>query len=295
MEQEAEGGTSGKRYDATFKTLFRSYPDAWAALLGVRDHQFMVQDTDLSIVSRAGDAGLRVDFDNEDGVEHLEVQASYDPKLVERLILYHGIQRATRGVPAAMTLLLLRPEASGPHLTGKVEETHPRAGDRFLLDYRVMRVYEMDPEPFLAGGLGTLPLAVVARVAEADLPTVIARIEHRLLAEVGPEERKDLWGLIGVLLGLRMSAENAAELLRGVTMLKESSVYQAAYAEGEVSGQHKGRVEGQVETLLALGPLRFGPCPEVVEARLRQMDAAALTRLVSRVSAVESWHELLGA
>ncbi|MBM3458415.1 MAG: hypothetical protein FJX77_07780, partial [Armatimonadetes bacterium] len=137
-------------------------------------------------------------------------------------------------------LLLLRAEADGSLLTGVIEERHPRTGKRYLQEYSLLRPYQMAPEQLLEGGLGTLPLAVVSAVAEEELPQVVARMRTRVAAELGPVRQQKFWALTALLLGLRMSAEKAAELLQGVTMLQESSVFQAIHALGEA----KGRAEG---------------------------------------------------
>jgi hypothetical protein len=53
-------------------------------------------------------------------------------------------------------------------------------------EYQVVRVWEMPVKLLLAGGLGTLPLAPLAKVTTEGLPDVIQRMKERIGQEAHP-------------------------------------------------------------------------------------------------------------
>ncbi len=74
-------------------------------------------------------------------------------------MLHYNVSLHRRhGLPVASVVVLLRPEADGPLLTGGVDLAW--SGTPCLsFAYRVVRTWEQPVEAVLAGGLGTLPLA----------------------------------------------------------------------------------------------------------------------------------------
>ncbi len=59
-------------------------------------------------------------------------------------------------------LVLLHPGADSPQLTGLYERGFPGEPADVVLRYRVLRVWTVAPEQWLAGGLGLVPLAMLA-------------------------------------------------------------------------------------------------------------------------------------
>jgi flagellar biosynthesis/type III secretory pathway protein FliH len=132
-----------------------------------------------------------------------------------------------------------------------------------------------------------------------------------------------LWAATYILLGLRYSADLAAELLRGVVAMKESTTYQAILREGWEEGKQQGLQEGLQEglqqglqqgkqqglqqgreegtvteakrLLLLLGESRFGPPDARTQAALESIaDVRRLEELSVLVQNVDGWHTLLG-
>jgi hypothetical protein len=111
-------------------------------------------------------------------------------------------------------------------------------------------------------------MAPLADVGEADLPSVIRRMDERLSREATAAEAAMLWTATYWLLGLRVSAEPAGELLRGVRAMLESTTYQATLAEGEA----RGRAEEARRFLLRLGTRRFGAPAAEIGAAVEALD-----------------------
>src|SRR5579859_1378915 len=76
----------------------------------------------------------------------------------------------------------------------------------------------------------------MSAVTEVELPAIIERMEQRLSDPLGRRQASDLWSAAFILLGLRYSRAMAAQLLRGVVSMKESTTYQMILEEGEARG-----------------------------------------------------------
>jgi predicted transposase YdaD len=202
-------------FDATTKELIESRPEDWLQFVGLSGAVVRVVDADVSTVTAAADKALLVS-DPTPWLAHLELQASRDPDLPERDLQYNVLLRRRHRLPVRSIVVLLRPQADGPELTGTVEHHMPN-GRRYLwFDHLVVRVWEKPVESVLAGGLGTLPLAPLSAVTPAELPGVIRRIEERIDQEATTAQAGVLWTATFVLTGLRYPPEFVTQLLQGL-------------------------------------------------------------------------------
>jgi hypothetical protein len=156
-------------------------------------------------------------------------------------------------------LVLLRREANSPSLTGAFEILMPDGWRTNWYNYRVVRLWADDPEPYLTARVNLLPLAPLANVAPGALPGLIERMAARINAE-RRSRAATLWTATYLLMGLRYSDELTRELLEGVQTMQESVTYQAIL--------RKGGVREAQRLLLRMGTKRFG-----------EPDAAALAAL----------------
>jgi predicted transposase YdaD len=271
-------------YDPTLKVLVEVEPASWLPLVGRPPAPVSPIDADIStILSGAMDKLLRVRA-GPDYLLHLDFQAGHDSaRLPRRLRLYNAAQGYRHRLPVFSNAVLLYPGADSPQLTGVHEERLPGEEPFAVFRYGVIRVWQLSAERLLAGGLGTLPLAPISDVSEADLPDMIGRMRERLQRHdartIGPE----LWVATEVLLGLRYSSEFAEALLRGVREMKESVTYQAIVAEGAR------------RILLVTAEGRFGRPSAAARAALEAIkEPEPLEELAHQVPRVNSWEELLG-
>jgi predicted transposase YdaD len=187
--------------------------------------------------------------------------------------------------------VLLRPEADSPQLTGRYERGFPGEEAYLTFRYQVVRVWELPAEPLLTGGLGLLPLALVAAVTEGELPGIIKRMEERLSSQRGRKLAEVVWAASYILLGLRYSPALAAQLFQGVVSMKESSTYQAILEEGRT----EGAVAEAKKVLRMQGDDAFGPPDARTAKALEQIDdLARLEELLKRLRTAGSWQDLLG-
>jgi predicted transposase YdaD len=200
-------------------------------------------------------------------------------------------------------VVLLRPAADGPELTGEYEQQFPGRGRNVWFRYDVVRLWELPPERLLQAGLPLLPLAPVSDVTSQRLPAVLTAVAERLRDEAEPELKKTLWAATEILLGLYHSEERVKELteeittmILGIPGIEESSVYQGILAKGEARGEAKGRVEDARAILIRHGTKKFGPPNEQARAQIAALsDLDRLHDLVDRVLDVASWDELFGS
>ena len=71
-------------------------------------------------------------------------------------------------------------------------------------NYRVVRLWGEDPEPYLVAGVNLVPLAPVAPLANVtveELPGLVARMSVRINSELRPRSLK-LWTATYLLMGL---------------------------------------------------------------------------------------------
>jgi predicted transposase YdaD len=283
-----------KPFDATLKDLIEQYPADWLPLAGLRTSAPVeVIDADVSTVSGAADRVLQI-REASPWLLHLELQVSRKQELDEGLHWYNALVRHRHGRRVRTVVVLMRPEADSPSLTGVYREQFPDESPYLEFRYQVVRVWQVPAETLLTSGLGLLPLAPLGTVAESALPGVIQRMKERLDHEAPPERAAVLWTATYVLMGLHYEEALTAQLLQGVRGMQESVTYQAILREGRAEGRVEGRAEGARTVLLRQGTRRFGvPDTATTQALEAITDLERLERMADRVHEVASWAELL--
>ena len=288
-----------KPFDATTRNLVEMSPAEWSEYLGtpVPDpSRVRLIDANLSTVTADADRVIRLE-DPIPWLRLIEMQAGRDLDLVIRLHLYSTLLYSRHRLPVRTTLVLLRKAADGPDLTGIQELRYPDGEIYDWFRYDVLRVWEQPVERVLAAGLAVLPLAPVAKVEREKVPEILVAISDRLERDTNPDQAATLWNATRMLMGLRHSDEETAEMIQGVYHMlygirgiEESSVYQGILKKGEA----KGRAEEARTILIRHGTKKFGPPDEQAEAQIAAVaDIDRLHDLVDRVLDVASWDELL--
>lgn len=281
---------TAKPYDPTLKALVEIEPESWPALLGRPTGPTEVIDADIATVSGAADKVLRVSVDPA-YLLHLEFVSGHDAlALPRKLHVRNALLGDRHELPVRSGVVLLRPDADSPQLTGVYAQSFPGEEAYLTFHYQVVRVWQFPPEPLLTGGLALLSLAPISAVTEAELPGIIQRMGQRLSKRRARKQAPLVWASAYILLGLRYSPALAAQLFRGVVSMKESTTYQAILQEGRGEGQI-----AEARKLLRLrGEEAFGPADARIIAALEQLnDLTRLEALFKRVGKVGSWQELL--
>jgi hypothetical protein len=279
------------QFDATLKTLLEAGPADWPRLLDCPADRAEVMDADIATVSGATDKVLKV-HGPPDWVLHLEFQAGPDAAKPGKLNVYNALLEDRTGLPVRTAFVLLRPAAFLRAYAGRYDRAWPGADRPYrTFEYHLLKVWEVPPDRLLAG-IGTLPLAPIGAVTEAELPAVIREMKARLGRKRSPSLVNQIWSSAFVLMGLRYEEALIRALTQEVLGMKESVTYQAILREG----QAVGAVEEARTILLQLGEDRFQCIPNKrAQAKLTRLtDLKTLEQLTRRVYKTASWEELLG-
>jgi len=275
--------------DATLKDVVRDRPADYETEFNLpRQGPVTPLNIDLSTLSAATDVALgygeplREIFD-------LNFQSGCDPFVDRRVHLYNAVFGHRYHVDVRSVLILLRPAADHPNLTGKL--SYGKGDTSVKFRYKIIRMWQRPVKRFLRGGLGLLLLAPLCAMPddvplEGALKTVIAEIDRRLHAEASHAEAAKLMTGAYILTGLRVRPESLADIFRGVKVMQDSSAYQLIMDEGQIRHAHR--------SLLRQGRHRFGPPTAANEAALLAItDIDRLDRMTDAILTVACWDELL--
>jgi hypothetical protein len=287
------------RFDVSTKELVWDDPTAWLERFGIGPHgPIDVIDSDITTLTASADKVLKVGGPDPFLVD-LEPHSYHDTNLT-RTLWYRQVALDYRhGLPVLTILVLLCKEANSPSLTGTYDRLLPDGWQTNRYNYRVVRLWQEDPDAYLTAGVGLVPLAPLTDVAEPDLPGIVRRMADRINGESRSRAAK-LWTATYLLMGLRCSDELVHQLLEGVQTMRESTTYQAILREGRQEGRQEGVIEGRIageqRMLLRQGTKRFGePNATTVAAIEAIQDIDRLEVLGERIldPDLQNWDGLL--
>ena len=295
-----------KPFDAATKQIVEVNPQDWLERLGFPRLRVEIVDADLAAVTTDADRILRT-LDPPISLFHFEFEAGRDARRApQRCHRYNALAETLYDSPIATVLFLLNPRAGRvSEVTGLYERTHPHTGLYLQFRYRVIRVWELSVKSLLAGGLATLPLALLSDISGMEPGTVVETMCRRLTTEaISSDQAETLMTASYLLAGLRFSDTIVASLFKGVLNMEESSTYQAIIERGMTRGIERGlaqgREEGRVDEarrmLRAAGEGRLGVPSASAQERLNSLASAdAFEALGRRLFAVETWDALLAS
>jgi hypothetical protein len=279
------------RFDVSTKELVWDEPAAWLDRLGIGPPRPVeIIDSDITTLTASADKVLRVGGP-EPFLVDLEPHSYHDTKLT-RTLWYRQVALDYRhNLPVLTVLVLLCKEANSPSLTGTYERQLPDGWQTNRYNYRVVRLWQEDPDSYLNAGVNLVPLAPLTNVPEESVPDLVRRMAARINAEPAPRAAK-LWTAVYWLMGLRYQQAFAWQLLEGVQNMRESTTYLATLQEG----RNEGRVDEAQRILLRLGGIRFGPPDDATRAAVEAIrDPDRLERISDRVldMSIDDWNGLL--
>ena len=280
-----------KRLDVSAKELVWDGPAAWVDRFGLGlPGPVSVIDSEITTLTASADKVLKVDAETP-YLLNLEPHSYHDTGLARTLWYRQVALDYKHELPVLTVLILLRKEANSPGLTGSYERHLPDGSLANRYNYRVVRLWQEDPDPYLTGGVNLVPLAPLTKVTKAELPGLVRRMDRRINAE--PEPRADkLWFAAYTLMGWRYDEKLTTQLLKGVWNMRESTTYQAILREG----REEGRVAEARRLLLMLGEDRFGEPDEATRRAVEAIhDVERLERMTKRVydASITDWEGLL--
>ena len=285
------------RLDVSTKELVWDDPAAWLERYAIEPRgPVEVIDSDITTLTASADKVLRVGGP-EPYLVDLEPHSYHDTSLTRTLWFRQVALDYRHDLPVLTVLILLCKEANSPSLTGSYERTLPDGWPTNRYNYRVVRLWQEDPEPYLTAPVNLVPLAPLTNVPQSEdaMRGLVRRMAERINAEPQPRAAK-LWTATCLLMGLRFSEELAFQLLEGVQTMRQSTTYQAI-----LRGRPAGRPAGGEDRGRAKAPASAG------DQAVRQPDAATLAAIeaiqdIDRLEAIgerildpniQDWNDLL--
>ena len=152
------------RFDVSTKELVWDDPAAWLERFGIGPPgPVEVIDSDITALTASADKVIRVGG-SEPYLVNLELQSSHAADLVETLWFRQAALFRRQRLPVLTVLVLLRREANSPRLSGAFEIRMPDGWQTNRYNYRVVRLWGEDPEPYLTAGVNLVPLAPLTNV-----------------------------------------------------------------------------------------------------------------------------------
>lgn len=275
-----------KPFDATLKHLIERYPIDWLRLIDAEPSgPVSVVDADLSAITAAADKVIRIDDDQTPWLLHLEIQASNDARLPERMHYYNTLLAYRHQLPVRTVAVLLRQSADGGNVTGIWERGLPNGQKCTRFEYETLRVWAMPADKLLKEGPGVLPLAILADDAQSRLSGIIRETAQQS-ASMADHETEELLTAEFVLAGLRYAPNITQVLFHGVRAMRESSTYMLILEEGAVEYARKA--------IFMLGTKTLGePDPRIRQTIESLSDITRLDAMLERVIGAKTWDEIV--
>jgi len=292
-----------KPFDATLKQLVDRYCQDWVGFIceqvGLPPNSVAVPlDSDLSTLSLQSDKLFRV-APPHGGLIHLELQSAWGGDLPPQLHYYNTFAAYKHNtLPVRTVLLLLRPEADSPKLTGRLSYTD-EIGEYLNFRYHVLRLWQIPYQHLLDGPVGLLPLALLTDDAAPLLSELVTKVDMRLEHDrVSKESHSELLSACNILLGLRYDNAMIQSLFRELRTMRESSTYQAILdegrLEGRLEGEKRGELQGLREAIIDATDVKLGLPPVSLTEKLESIvDREQLRRLIRVAVRATSWDEII--
>ena len=293
-------------FDTIAKHLIHTYPHDFARFALHQDDVEVlgVVDTEQPTVeTHRTDSLIRVQVGGEEALVHHalsgpSIGAAFQttdskPPMPQRMVGYIGRGIEQHGLPIYSNVIYLRPDA------GRTDPGHylqERRGYRVLVQYKVIRLIELDGQRILdAGHSGLLPFApLMQRPTGVDVEAWLRQCVNRAQQMPMDETLKANYLTdLAILSGLVYTLETIMTIIAEETMY-ESSVVQYFTEKGIEQGSRERAVEDLLDVLeirfglAASDPLavRLGAIDDV--KRLKQLHRAAI-----QVPSLEAFRLLL--
>src|SRR5688572_27626306 len=120
-----------------------------------------------------------------------------------RVYRYNAMLHHDEEVPVLSVVVLLRPSADGPAISGSYRVGLTGMEPYVSIAYSVRRLWQESATDLLAGPLGILPIAPLGAVERSALPGLLRTMDRRFTQETAPTEADHLRVVTYNLLGLR--------------------------------------------------------------------------------------------
>ncbi|MXW80402.1 MAG: hypothetical protein F4Z57_15735 [Gemmatimonadetes bacterium] len=292
-------------FDTIAKHLIHTYPHDFAHFALQHDdiEVLDVLDTEQPTVeAHRTDSLIRARINDEEALVHHEFQTTDStPPMPKRMAGYIGRSIEQHGLPIYSNVIYLRPDAGRTDPGHYLQERH---GYRVLVQYKVIRLSELEGQLILDGGLmGLLPFApLMQRPTGVDAEAWLRQCVHRAQAVPMDETLKaNYLADLAILSGLVYTSETITTIIAEETMYESSIVQyftEKALEQGIEQGIERGSRERAVEDLLDVLEIRFElASSDPLAARIGAIDDVQrlkqLFRAAIQVPSLEAFRHLL--
>ncbi len=290
-------------FDTIAKHLIHTYPQDFARFALHQDDIEVIDVIDTeqpTVEAHRTDSLIRVQINGEEALVHHEFQTTDStPPMPYRMASYIGHAIGQHRLPIYSNVIYLRPDAGrsdpGHYLQG-------RHGYRVLVQYRVIRLIDLDGQGILdAGPSGLLPFApLMQRPAGVDAESWLRQCVNRAQQVPMDEALKaNYLADLAILSGLVYKSETIRTILSEETMY-ESSIVQYFTEKALEQGIEQGIEQGSREFILEVLTMRFQPeAVRPLADRLAAIDEVPrlkqLFRAAIQVPNLEAFRNLLDA
>jgi hypothetical protein len=136
-------------FDATLKDIVATHTPNYEAALGLPSGPAAVLNVDLSTLSAATDVALGYG-DPVERIFDINFQASFAKNLPRRVLLYNAVFHYRFNVPVHSIVVLLRPAADAPNLTGQIANAALEQRGKVDFTFEVVRLWQVPVATFAA-------------------------------------------------------------------------------------------------------------------------------------------------
>jgi predicted transposase/invertase (TIGR01784 family) len=231
-------------YDNICQYLAETYPNEFIEwILGIETENARVLRTELNAEPIRADSLILLQAG--DRILHLEFQTrpTSEPPLPFRMLQYYvRLQQKYPNCTIEQAVIFLK------RSTSEVVRCDRYQSENTIHRYRVIRMWELEPVPFLANP-ALLPLAPLTQTETPE--RLLEQIAERVATIEESRLRGNLAACIEVIAGLRFDESLIARLFRE-ELMRESVVYQRILREGREQGLRQGREQGRREERLEI-------------------------------------------
>ena len=238
-----------QQFDIVAKDPFYNFPeDMLQFLMGNKDFEFLEHvDTNLTNVDvRNMDILTKILLDGHPVLIHCEIQTddSVNPNMVQRNVGYLGRCFEKYGLPIYSFVIYLRSTAGRRDPGGYFQEI---PGHRFIIEYQVIRLNEIDGDTFLqAKQPGLMPFTPLMkpRVGMSSIEWTTQCVEATKALPVDSPTRNNLLVELWIMSGLRHDRQDLLQTL-SEDIVNNSSVYEMIIERGVERGLERGIEQGK--------------------------------------------------
>ena len=287
------------RYDIAAKHAAQEFPkDMLHLILGTADFEVMEHlDIELPALEvRRMDSLTKIRLQGKPTLIHREyqLQDSYPISIARRIAGYRGQCYQQTELPILSYVIYFRPPA-GRRDPGGFFQNVDIPGQRFISEYEVIRLYELDGEPLLAARPpGLMPfLPLMQPPAGVDNVTWLQQcVETTRQLPLDTATIDNLLMSLGIFGNLAYDQETVCTIISEEDM-RQSSIFQRLMEQPLEEARQKALQEGiQKGRALGVRETAIDNLLEVLDARFHEQDVALYTPIFEAITDAQLLRQL---